>query len=94
MRTSTLIDRDAAQALQIKAVAAGDLVVWTVYQCPRDFPTLFVGRPHVANRQGTYPLPSHLEALSLDALRVQLPTDLHRLDRQPEDEPQIVEVWL
>lgn len=94
MRASRLIDSDAAQALQANAVATGDLLVWTVYKFPADLPDYYVGRPHVTNNKGVEALPCHLQALTLDGLRAQLPTDLHRLDRQDEDEPQIVEVWL
>ncbi len=33
-------------------------------------------------------------AESLDAVRVVVPRDAHRLDRQPGDDPSIIEVWL
>lgn len=94
MRKSQRLDQAAAQTLHTGAGAVGDLIIWTVYRYPKDFPTLFVARPHVANLKGTAPLPSHLEAPTLTALRAQLPKDLVQLDRHPDDEPQIVEVWL
>lgn len=95
MKKSTLIDQATAQELQNGALAAGDLLIWTLYRSPKDFPGLFIGRPHATlARGGAQALLSHLEAPSLDELRKQLPIGLIQLDRQSEDEPHIVEVWL
>lgn len=67
--------------------------MWTVYDRPSNFPTLWVARRWEVRKQ---PMPTSevLLADSLEALRIKLPAGLTRLERQPADEPAVVEVWL
>jgi hypothetical protein len=75
-------------------VPPGTLVMWVVYQRPRDLPQFWVARRFLIMPQGAGPTPDHLKARSLGALQELLPAGLARLERHPDDEPQIVEVWV
>jgi hypothetical protein len=70
------------------------LLIWTIYERPRDYPALYIARPHVVERGHTGPLPFHLQAPTLDLLRSQLPFGLAMLARADGDDPCIVETWL
>jgi len=71
----------------------GELIVWTIYEAPDDFPDGFVTRPWTTTADGPVPGMAHLSA-TLDAAREAVPPGLFRLDRSPEDDPKIVESWL
>lgn len=71
------------------------LVTYTVYDHPSDFPHSFVVRRFTI-LPGSYqpdPLP-YAVGPTLDAVRSVLPPGLVCITRSPEDEGQIVEVWL
>jgi len=83
-----------AQALQNSEAASGrELLLWTIYERPRDFPRHYVARPHRTMRDPG-PLDVYLLADSLEGIRAQLPNGLHCLTRADGDEPQILETWL
>ena len=63
---------------------------WTIYDSPADLPGRFVARKWVMDR----PTSVVLQHKSLDGLRAQLPGGLICMERQPADDPKIVEVWL
>jgi hypothetical protein len=88
------IDAVVARRVQLTALEQGSLLVWTVYDHPRDFPDHWIARPHLTEPGQTEPLPFHLAASTLDALRVQLPSGLVCLTRSAGDDPRIVETWL
>jgi hypothetical protein len=68
------------------------LPIWVISARPDDFPDHFVARLWDGmTHQATA---SYLLAPTLDAVRLRLPPDLYRLDRQEQDAPCIVEVWL
>lgn len=69
------------------------LLLWTVYESPRDFPGLFIIRPHEADPQYR-PLMCHIEANSLDEARAMLPAGLTNIGKDKRDDPKIVEVWI
>lgn len=83
---------DNALRLQMYAQAAGDLLVWTIYEKPSDHPAFFVARPH-SSRRGA-PVAFVLLAPTLDGVRELLPPGLTRLPRDPTDDPVIVESWI
>lgn len=87
-RGSRLIDARAAQRLQDGAENVGECLVWTVYGSPDKF----VARPCMT-AHGVVPMPVHLEGMTLDLLRAQLPKGLSRSDRLPTDEAIVVETW-
>ena len=67
------------------------LTTWTVYDHPRDFPHCYVARRF----EGERPTGDLVVAADLDALRQQLiERGLVCLDRDPEDDPAIMETWL
>ena len=66
------------------------LPLWVVYERPTDFPDHFVARKWLTDK----PSPVVLLAGSLPELRSKLPVGLSGMPRSPQDEPQIVEVWL
>ena len=79
---------------QWKAAKRGVLSMWAVYNHPKDFPEGYVARRFDCTAQG--PLATQ-DAYSgeLEAIRdTLLRAGLIRLDRQADDEPQIVETWL
>lgn len=72
----------------------GGLSMWVIYDRPRDFPEQAVARLWDCNAAGSRPTINMILAPSLDELRRRLPPGLACVDRHPEDDPAIVEVWL
>lgn len=74
-----------------------DLDVWVIYDRPADHPAFFVVRRQIATRHGVVHHPAVLLANDLEGARTIVHTlggkGLYRLDRQPEDDPKIVECW-
>lgn len=65
--------------------------IWTVYENPTDFPGKFVARLWDLDQ----PTDQIKVADTLREIRAELmPLGLHRLERQPEDDPHILETWL
>ena len=72
-----------------------DMFMWTIYDRPRDFPTLFVARKFRISARGAFPTHEIITHLTLSDLRARMRArGLTCLERSPEDEPQIVEIWL
>lgn len=72
------------------------LDIWTIYERPLDFPTLFVARKYVVGSESN-PGGEMYFGETLEEVRVKLTTDhpdLYRFERHPCDEAQIVESWL
>lgn len=71
------------------------LTTWVIYDHPADHPEHIVLRPWtVLGADRVLPGPVTL-CDSLDRARELLaPLGLHRLDRHPDDDPTITEVWL
>lgn len=87
-RGSRRIDAEAALRLQVGAEKVGERPLWVVYRsAPR-----FVARPCMT-LDGISPIPCHLEDFTLEGLRSQLPRGLTRAERQPADEPAVIETW-
>jgi hypothetical protein len=66
------------------------LPVWVIYDHPRDFPGAFVARLFIVDKATA----KTLKAPTLEGLRALLPAGLTRLERNPQDDPVIVETWL
>ena len=68
--------------------------MFVVYFNPQDFPGKYVVRRHVVGR-GTVTIDAEplIVCDSLHQARSAIPADT-RLDRNPDDDPVIVEVWL
>ena len=67
------------------------LRMWTIYDHPSDYPDCFVAREFVLDK----PTENFIACNDLDLLRGHfLEVGMKCIPRSPEDEPQIVEVWL
>lgn len=70
------------------------LAMWTVYDCPKDFPDEFVARKWLV---GDQPIATseHIRSNDLESLRKKFESmGLYCLPRSPQDDPNTVEVWL
>jgi len=89
----TSIEPSGACALSLHSELQQRLPMWVVYDRPTDFPENVIARMWL-----TLPRcePTSVAVIggTVDAVRDALPPGLVRLDRNPGDEPQIVEVWL
>lgn len=92
--SSIEIDERYAAQVQGAAQSLGQLLIWTIYDHPLDFPDCFVARPQIIRPKTSGPMPMHLMAKELDALRALLPDGLTCLKRDPSDDPFIIEVWV
>lgn len=75
---------------------AAALSMWVVYDHPSDFPDWWVARRWDIVTGVNEPVNSGVvfTARTLSGLRDLLPEGLYRMDRNPQDDPAIVEVWL
>ena len=95
MKASIQIDTKYADHLQRSALSLNQLLIWTVYTpTTPDFPGWFIARPTIIRPKTSGPIPMHLMARDLDTLRAMLPAGLVCLQRKPEDDPVILEVWV
>jgi hypothetical protein len=94
MKTSIEIDALYAVQLQASAISLSQLLIWTIYDHPLDYPEWFVARPQIIRPKTSGPIPMHLMAKELNTLRALLPDGLVCLNRQPTDDPFILEVWV
>jgi hypothetical protein len=79
--------------MQNKALAQGDLLTWTIYDHPSDFPYHYVVRPHSARLNK--PLTVHFQHAQLEHVRGALEhLGLTCLPRAESDDPCIVETWI
>lgn len=75
-------------------VSVSLLSMWVVYDHPRDMPDHFVARRHEVHPRGPVPTGDVIKGNTLGEVRARLPPGLYRMPRDPNDEPQIVEVWM
>lgn len=73
---------------------ADRLTTWVVYDHPADFPGHVVVRPWEVFAGRIEPGPARLFSSLEQARSVLEPLGLRRLDRQTDDDPTILEVWL
>lgn len=69
-----------------------ELVQYVIYERPSDHPEGYVVRQWRITRHGAQP-EGYIVADSLQAARDRVPLGKVCLDRQPDDDPCIVEVW-
>ena len=71
------------------------LIMWVVYDHPSDYPDDFVARKWILTKNGMLPTETALSGPSIDLLRYMLAENgLSRMERLPEDDPVVLEVWL
>lgn len=66
------------------------LPIITVYSSPLDYPNMFVARLYDLDQWTPYVMVRS----SLDVIREAIPAQFHRMDRNPDDDPAILEVWI
>jgi hypothetical protein len=90
---SIRIGRGGMATLQNNAIAKNDLLTWTIYDHPEDFPHCFVVRPFSSKQACA--LTVHFEHAQLAAVRQALMNlGLTCLTRSETDPPSVVETWL
>lgn len=70
------------------------LSMWVIYERPRDYPTSYVVRRHDLTSHGMFATPHHSIHATLEEARAAVPEWTVRLERDDDDEPQIVELWI
>lgn len=70
------------------------LSIWTLYERPRDYPEGYIARRFEVRPGSSVATDDIRTAPTLDALRKALPKGLYCIQRNPEDDPVIVETWL
>jgi hypothetical protein len=76
--------------MKSKQYLSKELETFVVYRHPLDFPTHYVLRRWFGTR-----MTEDIElAMSLEEVRSYLPPGRFRLDRFPEDDARVVEVWI
>jgi hypothetical protein len=94
MQGDIMLTPETAVELQRQAIAQGRLALWTVTWNASDYPKQAAARPHLVGAGKQSVVSAVLLADSLDELRNSLPPGLTRMERQPNDDPVIVEIWL
>ena len=90
---SVEISRTGIEVFQSTAHADGDLLIWTIYDHPKDFPDDYVVRPHSTKLEK--PMPVHFRHEQLAYVRRALRRlGLVCIARSPGDDPCILESWL
>jgi hypothetical protein len=88
--TISATDRRTGEALSSQR-APLLLEIWTVYDHPKDWPQFFVARKFILDK----PTKVAVFALTLEGIQSQMRArGLVRLERNPADDPVIVECWL
>ena len=70
------------------------LDMWAVYQQPRDYPDSYVARRYIIAPGATMATVDMFIADSLAELHALLPPGLHRIERDVNDDPRILETWV
>ena len=70
------------------------ITTWVVYDHPLKPPLIYPDSFVAAKWLGTTPTSDVLTGGTYRELRLKLPVGMTRRDRQPEDDPNAIEVWL
>ena len=93
MNPSIRIGRQGMAALLQKSHDQNDLLTWTIYDHPVDFPDYYIVRPHSAALKR--PLTVHFQHAQLEQVRFALAQlGLVCLARSDTDPPNVLEVWI
>lgn len=84
----------AVREAQFKSAARGLLPIWTVYNRPSDYPDGYIARMHLTGNGEMAATDLTIKADLSDIRRVLRLAGLTKMNREPEDVPQIVESWL
>ena len=73
----------------------GPVRVWTIYRHPSDYPEDYVARLWESDSAGTRPTGSIVVSPKLEIVRDHMrELGLTRLERDPGDDPAILETWI
>jgi hypothetical protein len=73
----------------------GELEIFVIYERPRDYPEHFVMRRWAVSSDKKIQATDYFRlADSLDEARSYVPAHCIRVERDPKDEPQVVESWI
>lgn len=76
-------------------VTVGPLVMFVIYDHPKDFPDNFVVRRWlVTGKEQVAALRPHAVVATLEEARASLPAGMNGIGRRSDDDPVIAEVWL
>ena len=92
MTGDRVLTPEEADNFQAEAQAADELLIWTVYLHPIDYPGQCIARPHGSKID--VPFKVVLRADTIEQLRASIPRGLICLGRDPDDDPKIVESWI
>ncbi len=67
---------------------------WVVYCGTKDIPAAYVVRRFFIGAGQYFPDRACATASTLEEARLIIPEGLHRLERDPRDDPSILEVWI
>lgn len=70
------------------------LSVWSVFDHPVDYPIGFIARQFLISGGLVRSTLSSVQGSTLEQVRSKLPPGLYRIDRDPGDDPKVVESWL
>lgn len=72
------------------------LTLWVIYDRPKDYPNSFVLRRQYVDRNNLIWADRNPVAIgdALEAIRTLIPVELHNMNRMPNDDPAIAEVWI
>jgi len=71
------------------------IILWTIYQRPKDYPKGYVVRRHYAMADGSVKYDTKAwVADTLEEIRAGLPPGLRNIGRHDSDNPAILEVWI
>lgn len=70
------------------------LSMWTIYEKPKDWPVGWVTRRWEIGPGDNLEAMEAVYCTTLDDARRCVPPGLYRLDRDPNDDPKIVETWI
>lgn len=93
---SQIITAEDARVIQEASARMGNLLAWTIYDHPADFPTSFVLRPLSVQEGRVVPLAFHMLAETAEEARLMLPCPpgMVCFPREPKDAPCIFETWM
>ena len=71
------------------------MILWVIYQYPKDYPQGYVVRRHYAMADGSVKYDAKAwVADTLEEIRAELPSGLFNIGRHDNDDPAILEVWI
>jgi hypothetical protein len=94
MEGDMILTQEEAETIHRDGYLRSFLVMWVVTWNPSDYPRQAAVRPRYIAAGADHGLQAVLLADSLDAVREQLPLGLTKMDRSPNDDPRIVEIWV